>query len=100
MPGQHEYISTACQHGECGSCRRTCKYCDASCRCPLPDCHHGGSTQERPAAWVDQARGIARQLLADGGVSLELARRIEQDPALFWLRGEEVPQGTWRNDAG
>ena len=33
----HEYISTACFHGKCGSCRNTCKFCGNPCRCD----HHG-----------------------------------------------------------
>jgi hypothetical protein len=32
----HLYVSTACQHGEHGQCRRTCKFCPAFCRC---ECH-------------------------------------------------------------
>jgi hypothetical protein len=30
---QHHYISTACQHGIHTRCARTCKFCDAPCRC-------------------------------------------------------------------
>ena len=88
---QHAYVSTACLHGECGSCRRSCKYCDAVC---LHDCHESAGPQ--PAAWVDQARGIARDLLdafRRDDMSHELAVRIEQDPDLFWLRGGETPPG-------
>jgi hypothetical protein len=103
-PG-HDYISTACYHGQCrgdadgrGGCRRTCKYCDAPCQ---HICHQGAVTAPVPS-WVDQARGIARELLAEhlharlpGAPSIppELLRRIEHDPALFWLRGEEAPPG-------
>jgi len=48
---------------------------------------------------VDQARDVARELLAALGTAYcppELGRRIEQDPALFWLRGEDAPPGTWQ----
>lgn len=54
-------------------------------------------------AWVDQARAIARELLAVlpmRNLPLDLMARVGDDPDLFWLRGEEVPPGTWRNDAG
>lgn len=30
------YFSTYCIHGDCGSCRLTCKTCNAPCRC---SCH-------------------------------------------------------------
>jgi hypothetical protein len=98
MPGQHDYTSTACLHGQCGSCRQTCKYCDASCQ---HGCHT--ATGLRTVAWVDQARGVARQMFAVlpmRNMPVELFQRIGNDPDLFWLRGEEVPPGTWRNDAG
>lgn len=88
---QHEYISTACLHGHCGSCRQTCKFCDASCR---HDCH--GKTGPLPVARVDQARDVARQMLAVlpmRNMPAELLWRIQDDPDLFWLRGEEVPPG-------
>lgn len=92
----HAYVSTACFHGECGACRNTCKYCDAVCSCP-----HHGSGQVPPEPWVDQARGIARELLRYGlsrheAVPPELLRRISSDPGLFWLRGEVQPPGEWR----
>lgn len=38
LAGEHEYVSTACQHDLHGRCRKTCKFCAASCRCP---CHDG-----------------------------------------------------------
>lgn len=94
---QHEYTSTACLHGQCGSCRRTCKFCDASCACTLAGCtHRDGSSL--PVPWVDQARGIARELLDAIGsdtarMPRDLVARIRNDPALFWLRGEEQPPG-------
>lgn len=34
-PG-HRYLSTACLHGQCDTCRQTCKYCDAAC---THNCH-------------------------------------------------------------
>jgi hypothetical protein len=92
----HEYVSTAYAHDLCGSCRQTCKFCDAPCLCA---CHREGDA-ERPQPWVDQARSIARELLR---VTLnsrptppDLLYRIETDPDLFWLRGEEQPPGEWR----
>jgi hypothetical protein len=98
-PSPHAYISTACFHGLCGgACRKTCKYCDAPCACPC----HRGSAAALPEPWVDQARGIARELLRYGlsaseVVPPELLHRIDTDPALFWLRGEERPPGEWRD---
>jgi hypothetical protein len=87
----HDYISTGCLHGQHGSCRLTCKFCDARCQCP---CDHQALS---PGSWVDQARGIARQLLAvtteTGDVPAELVMRIALDPSLFWLRDGEVPPG-------
>lgn len=93
----HEYISTACLHRICGTaCRQTCKFCDVPCLCP---CHRNG-IPARPEPWVDQARGIARELLSLtlGGevIPPDLLRRVEADPELFWLRGEEQPPGEWR----
>jgi hypothetical protein len=43
----HEYLSTACWHGQHGAeglhrhCRFICKWCDAACRCK---CHGGLGT--------------------------------------------------------
>lgn len=94
----HAYTSTACLHGICGSCRATCKFCDEPCR---HGCHPAASTA--PVAGVDQAREIARELLdvARPGALMsmppDLYQRIRKDPALFWLRGETVPDGTWRS---
>jgi hypothetical protein len=95
---QHLYLSTACLH-EAGdpalheACRQTCKFCGAPCSCP----RHPGGAQE-VTSWVDQARGIARELLQaslNGPIPPELLHKIADDPALFWLRGEETPPGTW-----
>jgi hypothetical protein len=97
-PGQvHGYVSTACFHAECGDCRLTCKYCDTPCQ---HICHAKGITKVMPS-WVDQARAIARELLfehlrprlAEPSIPPALLDRIEHDPDLFWLRGEEVPPG-------
>lgn len=89
----HDYISTGCFHGEHASCRLTCKFCDAQCACR--GCSHDAAAA--PVAWVDQARGVARQLLAraveTGDLSADLALRITLDPSLFWLRDGEVPPG-------
>lgn len=90
---QHVYVSTACIHGECGSCRNNCKFCGAPCR---HDCHPAGVTAS--ASPVDQAREIARDLMdafTAGKISHDLLARIKNDPGLFWLRGEEQPPGTW-----
>ena len=62
---------------------------------------HAASGQPLPEPWVDQARGIARELLRYGlrkneAVPWELLDRIDSDPALFWLRGEAQPPGVWR----
>lgn len=37
----HVYVSTACYHGRCKDCRKSCKFCDVPCEC---DCHD----RERP----------------------------------------------------
>jgi hypothetical protein len=96
----HHYVSTACLHEDQDpalheACRQSCKYCDASCQCPQ---HVTGGTYA-PVSWVDQARDMARELLryglSTGAVMPELLHRIESDPALFWLRGEEQPPGEW-----
>ena len=105
MPGHapHYYLSTACLHEEDDpdlhrSCRLTCKFCDAPCRCP----NHPAAGATAPAPWVDQARNMARRLLGmatlAGAADLpELYAEIDADPALFWLRdGGEQPPGTWR----
>jgi hypothetical protein len=94
------YISTACVHGLCaekGACRQTCKFCDAPCACPC----HRGSAAALPEPWVDQARDVARELYeaalshGHGVLPPVLAIRALDDPALFWLRGEERPPGEW-----
>lgn len=89
----HSYVSTACQHELCGSCRNTCKFCNAPCRhfC------HSQDAKTAPVASVDQARDIAIELLdLSSDLPDELAGRIADDPALFWLRGETIPDGVWR----
>lgn len=94
MASPHQYVSTACLHDVCGNCRNTCKYCGASCRCTK--CHP--ATGREPVSPVDEARGIARELMdafTAGRISWDLVKRIKNDPGLFWLRGEEVPPGTW-----
>lgn len=91
----HAYISTACHHGECGSCRNTCKYCGAPCG---HDCHPQDG-RALPPSWTDQARGLAARLYehaaSTGVLPPELLRRIGTDPDLFWLRGEVQPPGQW-----
>lgn len=80
----HVYVSTACFHGNCGSCRSTCKYCDAPCS---HNCHPADLSLPKP--WVHQARDIAVLLLAELGpdrVPAVLRERIATDPDLFWLR--------------
>lgn len=37
---RHVYVSTACQHELHATCRLTCKFCAAPCRC---DCHEDQS---------------------------------------------------------
>jgi hypothetical protein len=111
----HEYLSTACWHelnddrpALHAKCRASCKYGENGpefCRCPN---HTEDELKASPVSWVDQARGIALRLLAvcDAvGVDLaaedrHLARAIAEDPALFWLRGEEQPPGEWRDTSG
>jgi hypothetical protein len=99
-PPPHAYVSTACHHGECGTCRNTCKYCNVPCS---HGCHPASGTA-LPEPWVDQARGIARDLLRYGlstgeAVPPDLLHRITDDPALFWLRGEAAPPGEWHGAA-
>ncbi len=88
----HYYVSTACAHRQCGSCRQTCKYCG-------DPCHHGCHEGDPPkvVSPVDEARDIARLLYAElgAGISGRLAATIEADPGLFWLREGEVPPGEW-----
>lgn len=111
----HHYVSTACEHavGENrpelhAACRLSCKFAEdgaESCRCP---CHLGAPVDAFPPPWVDQAQGIARELLAaveatrEGleGVNPDLYRRCREDPHLFWLRGEVQPPGEWRAPDG
>jgi hypothetical protein len=106
MPGhQHAYLSTACYHELADrdpslhdACRSTCKFCDASCSCPA---HRKGEQLTAPdGGWVGQARSIAKEIYAHvltyGILPPELVRRVSDDPALFWLRGEEQSPGTWR----
>lgn len=96
MAVTHEYISTACLHGQHGSCRKTCKFCDASCRCR--QCHWDVSADAVPEPWVDQARKMASDLLAilpPAYIPEHLRQRIAEEPALFWLRGEVQPDGVW-----
>lgn len=110
QPWVHPYVSAACLHavgenrpGLHASCRSSCKYAPGGspeyCRC---SCHPQDPSRAAPVSWVDQAREVALELL-DGlraaGVDLpgDLAERIEGDPALFWLRGEIIPPGEWKD---
>lgn len=34
--GQHDYLSTACHHGQHDRCRKECKFCAVPCKCA---CH-------------------------------------------------------------
>lgn len=107
--GDHVYLSTACWHARSDSnpdlhtaCRNVCKYCPRPCGC---DCHPKAGTQTGRLSPVDQARDVARELLtvmraSYEGVPKELWMRIENDPNLFWLRGEEQPPGEWQSIAG
>lgn len=111
-PWKHHYVSTACEHavGEGrpslhAACRRSCKFGEdgvESCGC---GCHTGTPLEEMPPPWVDQARGIALELLTlieeDDHFRLpaELAERVRSDPNLFWLRRGEQPPGQWRPHA-
>jgi hypothetical protein len=96
----HSYLSTACYHGKHGTpCRNTCKFCDSPCVCP---CHTEGE-REWPETWVEQARGIARELrdsIRPADVPDELQVRIGTDPALFWLRDEPWPAGRFLPESG
>lgn len=105
----HVYLSTACWHALFdgnkrfhGSCRNTCKFCDHPCGCSC----HGDAGQRTHTVWVDQARNVARDLLAEveasapTALSRALRQRIKTDPDLFWLRGEEQPSGEWRDTKG
>jgi hypothetical protein len=42
------------------------------------------------------ARELYEHAVNAGALPLDLVRRIEFDPALFWLRGEEQPPGSWQ----
>lgn len=48
---QHNYISTACQHGLCVQCRRVCKFCDTPCQCT---CGHPENPLG-PYEWIDES---------------------------------------------
>lgn len=92
----HHYVSTACLHeindgdpDQHDRCRATCKTCGRPCECAN---HTEGEISSAPPSWVDQARDIARRLMAEWP-SMTLAQEITTDPALFWLRGEEQPPG-------
>jgi hypothetical protein len=106
-PPRHEYLSTACWHATYdgkpelhAGCRNSCKHAPEGevepCVCP---CHGEAGTQPGRVSWVDQARDVARELLAEiDNLAVDvgpLAERIRTDPALFWLRGEEQPPGEW-----
>lgn len=101
------YLSTACWHEVNdgnpemhASCRATCKWCSQVCSCPN---HPAEDTVSAPPHWVDQARDVARELTdvlggwkALTGLPGDLGERAANDPALFWLRGEEAPPGEWQ----
>ena len=94
---RHVYLSTACAHDECGSCRNVCKFCGSPC---THRCH--SRQQHAPVSPVDDARNIARALLAAFGDDIEahpdLAAQIRHDPALFWLRGKTQSAGEWEQE--
>ena len=115
MTANHDYLSTACWHelhddqpARHADCRASCKFGRKGpeyCRCPN---HTEEELRASPVSWVDQARGMALRLLAAchaaevdlTAVDRHMARAIAEDPAFFWLRGEEQPPGEWRNASG
>lgn len=52
--GLHDYLSTACLHGNHAECRVVCKFCSAECRC---DCGHTGSGEVRGNTPISQECG-------------------------------------------
>jgi len=67
---EHIYTSTACAHGRCDECRKTCKFCPATCRC---ECHGSGRAaktfgaqhlDEREGAPVARERGGTTQVVS------------------------------------
>ena len=48
----HDYLSTACYHGNHGQCRKTCKFCSTVCKC---SCHISeDATKARESGAQDQ----------------------------------------------
>lgn len=105
-PRFHHYLSTACWHAQYDSdksmhagCRNQCKFCPGCCVCP---CHGEAGTQPG-ISHVDVERDRFIRLLAvvrEHGIDLakaepDLHEAFLYDPAMFWLRGEVQPAGTW-----
>lgn len=57
----HHYVSTACAHGKCTSCRRTCKFCAAPCEC---ECGHEAQ-KPHLAGWPVGAGVVALGQIVD-----------------------------------
>lgn len=52
----HNYVSTACIHGLCESCRLTCKYCLSRCLCM---CHREEAHDDQLEAVVGETARVA-----------------------------------------
>lgn len=40
----HDYLSTACYHGQHDQCRKQCKFCEVGCNC---GCHNEAAMNRR-----------------------------------------------------
>lgn len=77
----HEYVSTACQHGVHSRCAQTCKFCGVPCRC---GCEHSAADEEVLRVHLERALRECYPLLPVGAtVGIVLAALREIPPTSF-----------------
>jgi hypothetical protein len=72
-----DYHSTACTHGIHSACRRTCKWCEAPCRC---ECHVEGTlTNLLARSSLGTPEGERRRAGVPKEITDDVMRRLMED---------------------
>lgn len=63
---EHDYLSTACEHGQCDECRRVCKFCPSECGHVCHDTLSGEVYYLLGHVSREQVRAVLRANMFDG----------------------------------